>query len=685
VSGLLFSLSLMSRVFHGVALYSVAEPATPENWAELELRGVAEWRITVPVLFLLAVGPEATVVGWPDTSYSSKGTQALLCDLSDALYRLTRLRRLLKSATSKNYVDVAISVLQEDPHRFLVLDTAYALDATPGSRAQAVKLATLADSAKQLHLALEAAESQGAISPASSLYAFESGQSSTFGFWSTRVDYRLYDGYQNEPGELPAELDGLVDLREDRYSSDADLREKSRADGGFLYDQSCDAYRVWPSAEATHAGCGLITPYGRWLVTHDRMYESLVTHDFSTGWWTAIDPNQRHVLLDVNGIAQWDETFSEAYVINEQLAQLQVEPGKASRLRRIDTGEWLPVRFADLFPRPDGMVEYSNAAGKHGLLSPSGEVLTKSIYDSIDKFHKRLRVATYTRNGKCGLLGDDGVERTEPKYANIATKFVGDLCWVLTETNRLGVLRSDGTETVAPAYELVIQAMYYHGFQPTHYVNRDGLAWEMNMQGEFVSEAGSAQAMREDFVNQMRSVWGLDVEWTELTHQEVSRTFRGDRFRSLVLLLCADDERFNSVWQELEQRLRGEPDDDGDLLTLRVSSSRTVEHELFRSFAWPYPSTTLDWKAADEISHFASHFPEVDVFDAFEWDGLDEGEGMTEGLAAADAWAAQRGYRLFSLDTDGDSYELGLVTVTNVDLFQQLADELGINAHISAG
>jgi hypothetical protein len=36
-----------------VTLFSVGEAATPDNWDDLPLKGVAEWRAAVPLLFQL--------------------------------------------------------------------------------------------------------------------------------------------------------------------------------------------------------------------------------------------------------------------------------------------------------------------------------------------------------------------------------------------------------------------------------------------------------------------------------------------------------------------------------------------------------------------------------------------------------------------------------------------------------
>lgn len=677
-----------------VTLFSVAEAATMENWDDLPLKGVAEWRQQVPVLFQLVFCDGAHLALWP--RHGVKHDSVLMMMHEPAVDQLLRVRALLPDML-KPKMDAVLAVVQAQRLSALVLDFDTVLGTAADAKGFPKVLAAFRVSLARVRQELAAAQLAGVITAAQPLlYTLISMPEQTWGYWDARVDHSLYHEHGSALETPPTEL--------------ADV-----ADGHVEFDRWGGWYTVSAATGQGVHGIGVITPYGRWLVPPSSGYGEVNGNALEFGWITAgkraadtaisserakirVDDIQWQ-LLDANGVPAGPELFYFIAVVSATLALIN----RSSRTD--DTGEvyhlpshqWLDVKADNLHVRPDGFVGYA-LKNKHGLLDTDGRIVVPARYESISTFHKKTGLAIVAKGGLHGMLNRTGDLVVPIKYhaIRISTRngppsFIGDRVWILDAGNHLGVLSANGAEVVAQQHKMVFPGQFYLENAASHLVQVKDMAWEMDMQGNLGNPAGSVAALHASFrAGRLKSLQPQPSKPPSphqpdrvINRQLIAAELRRKDFHAVLMLLCPDQDALQAVWHELEQTLDAVDDaqPEADLLEQvpQVATASTVEQLLFSLPLWPFPRCLLDWKSIDEINALAIHFPEhADAFTGFHWDGELEGEDISQGFAAAGRWLNKSGLCLLDIQTGGDCYDLGILARRHIAEFSALTSQLGI-------
>jgi hypothetical protein len=686
----------MSRKFATTTLFSVSARPTPTNWDDIDLKGIAEWRAELPILFKALFCSDSDPFAFPN--YDTDRPSALIMTQQAAENQLSRIGALLPSGLSPLAAH-ALAILQAQGLAYVVLDFDKTLGMYPAERGFPKALNIFKAGLDEINREVEAAERNGCISPEHpELFKLIADTHRSWGYWDPRVDYAVYNGFGEEPDVPPFELH---DMPSDRY----------------VYESNADWYRLKPD-RVNGRGEGVLSPYGRWWVHPDLGFDRTYEHDLDKGWITAarlpdgstIAENDstyfdalQWQIFDANGVAIGDEIFDLVLIASATLAVIKRvgDTGDDGELYHLPSRRWLGIMASNVSVRDDGSITYMTGSygGDHrlGLIDTEGNIIAGARYRQISQFHKKLGLAViaegevndgYTH----GLINRAGEEVVSARYRFVRVSsrdgppsFVADRVWVLDTDLRLGAVSACGVEVIKPEHPILLPGDFFTNNLSAHWVDVGGEAWELNLDGGLSNHFGPVAAFREGRKHAFSTMTVGEVEqkltWL-VNRKTLSDALRREPFRELLELLCSDRVALDDAWQRLEQTLAGDDTCVFDM-SLDVTSDESAEQLLFRERFWPFPRTMVDWKATDSINGFAVAFPEVSpAFDGFQWEGEALGEDIGQGFQQASRWLEKSELVLMSIYTGSDSFLLGICAIWHVPRLQDLASQLNIGITI---
>ena len=691
------------------SLHEFPDHARPLDEEAGDVAGLAEWFDAVPALFLLLVGEgqrASSAIGNCDDA------QVLLASsMKDARARWQRFRALtaaLLPMEAHTEMDRIQDALDSSPHPWLVLDTIDLAWDSSNAEAFGAHLAQL-----QVHGAslVAALQPEGAPAPCTAvaelpevLRPLVSDWRRQWGWWSDQVIARLWAvEYETEDERAPF-LQALTvdDWRPDLAAyvvhppNDANGGKKKRA----------EANRRPP--------VGLVTPYGRWLLPFEAGATSVYQGRASGPWVIALRddtdktkkksalPSVAGGLMDRNGVWRYPVgNLGYADVVAEDLlwADFPAEPKAGGQLVRISTGEVLHAGVTSAFQSDDGLLRLRDAQERSAVASADGaRILVPHRYEAVRNFDTRKRWAVMADSkGLEGVVALDGRELIPCKHGHIArgnrdappkvygrNRFIGldfapmqlmlydtdgrpvsaamhfwtDTGNPIVEGDRLLTLNEDGPDAQVQWVDFDGQVLERTGMTRTEFyeARREGRSHNARRKKKSVDDT-SLQAICDEAATGRG--WLVDL---------IGCVWLGDKAASQAAL------------QALLDQLRAAmaPEAGPDAVTALLWGVDNPREGLVYAVTGGSPLfTTFDWKDGDAVKSLALPVP-GNAWDGFQWEPLDNGDDITEGLDAARKHLAPHGYALYELQSLGDYYAVGAVRTKDRSRFKKLVGQAAL-------
>lgn len=711
-------------------LFSVASyPAASDDYyddANPNIAGLAEWFLTIPDLFLLLLGGDATAT--PFAVYSEPGAnKALVVETAKAQQRWQDFYKLAIQTSPHLQIPLAHidKLLMATQHSYLALDVwSSVTEKEQAKKAYNAHLAAINAKAKSLEMALSQSTPELLQAPIAQLLHH---WQQSLGYWSTEVIARVSD-IDYEPIDQYPLLSGLVEL-EDKNDDDS-------VDGWLKH---IPAYVVRKKGEPKATGAvGVVTPYGRWLVPltlgmnyiqdagrysdqNETCYGWLVA-----AYWKNDDKNFKTVehnalLLDVNGVqitpvmkntglyihSPWVAQVNRDYIGHDcdhndlvRLPDLSILV--AGTTRGVEYSEDDFLHFSKSYS-----VFYEGETHQRtyaGVMSAEGQVIIPANqYESISEFSKKKlaivskfdanNTYTSTLHGETrllhGVIAATGKEIIPCNYALIAgvgspKVYQKDRLLALDFNLCPSIYKTNGELVCATPY-VVHHAHLMGGVKVVNdcvIVMHEDYMWLMSFDGELVKRDMSIV----DFQTHLKKVFGSESQtFCPITKQDILDANPWDTLYSLSYCLCLGDESSataicTSIYDYLN-KVEDDPEEDPyDSENWSVKEHQSVLAKLYtlvfeearqRGFA-----AQVDWKDTQAISDLDGY---IDALEGFTWNAGDNGESMTDGIAAASRYAQKNGVHLFLLALEDDSYKIGFVRDADKATLLEMTASLGVS------
>ena len=651
------------------ALFSTAFLPGQTGFDTDAITGLAEWRLDVPTLFKLLVGADAQAVAWPIYGDGEDCACVLAVPMLQAQASWQALCALMDRPRDAAAIVArsAISALLAGGQAWLVLDCVQLIAHDIGTPQYAAALGALRAEAQALHLALQ----RGERAALASLLAAGTASPAT-GYWSASASAQLADVEELDAQDVPF-LQGLEVV-------------------GWEEDALCYEVRAPGEPEVT----GLVTPYGRWIVPLSRRYVDLSAHDAEEGWITfaTADAPDAHGVLDLNGTVVLPPAPGTLYVISPHLLQ-QIDADGASRLLRLPDGALLIDRVDNMCQREDGLIDIERQMhdverNVHGVVDKMGKVVVPPAYSSVQDFGTKKKIAIVSQriagrflfglvNSHGELLAPCQYEAIDCATTSSPPKLRKNLIFAIDAQGLACMLTLDGKQAFTPLYP---PAHHLRGVAVQSdflYVVKDGMAWSMDFTGQLLEQFDTVDNFKAAITAQLSEAMGLGKKTPEkkpakrrsFTPAQILAKADRAQLRSMAALLLLGDAELAArcVDITLEELAEDDPEEEyeGDtpevacFFLLWSTASHTLGH-----------GTTLDWKAVDEVPRIVQHI-DLPALQDFCWAGREDGDAMTEGLAAIAAHLAPHQLRLVNLHGGEDTYYLGVVRAQDAAAFNKVA------------
>lgn len=636
------------------------------------LRGLAEWRLDIPLLFKLLIGPDARPCHWPVYDFGEDGHCVLAAPLAQARESWQQLCAMMERPRDAAAIVArsAISALLAGNGQWLVLDCVQLVPHDVGTPPYDAALQQLRVEAAQLHAALVAGE-RNALAP---LLDGATGSTPALGYWSASASAQLFDIEELETDSLPF----MANLTVQAWHNDA----------------LC--YEVTPAGQAQPVG--LITPYGRWIVPLALGAAEVDVHDAQHGWltFTVSDGDApRTGLADLNGMLVVPPAAGALYIVNAHLA-LQVNVSGAGRLLHLPDGAVLHENVEHVSLRDDSYIDFerghNDERNRCGVLDATGQIVLQPCYSSVQDFGKKNRIAIVSQriDGRFlfGLANTDGVLLAPCQYSEIDCATTSSpprvrkkLIYAVDAAGRVCLLRQDGRQAFAPRYApahhlrgVVIQDDFL-------YVASEGMAWRMDFAGQLIEQVGTLEQFKADVTAELSAAMGLNrpaddhIEINAYTPAQLLEQADSGELHAIASMLVLGDSALAASCVRLMQE--GLEQDDPEEQYEGATPEAACLFSLWSTAAHALGfGTTLDWKAVDEIEHIGAHIT-VPALQDFRWHGREDGEGMEDGLQAIGRHLDAHGLQLVNVMSGDDTYYLGLLRDQDVAAFERMAEGTG--------
>ncbi|HOY69941.1 MAG TPA: WG repeat-containing protein [Methylotenera sp.] len=690
------------------------------------IAGLAEWFLTIPDLFLLLLGGDATAT--PFAVYLEPGTnKALVVETAKAQQRWQVFYKLAVQVYPQLLTPLAHidKLLMATQHAYLALDVWSSIaEKEQTKKTYNAYLAELKAKAENLEKALSQSTPEHLQAPIAQLL---NHWQQSFGYWSTEVIARK-NNMDYEPISDNPLLQGLVELEDKNYDDSVD---------GWL--RHIPAYVVRKKGESKEsAAVGVVTPYGRWLVPltlgmnyiHDTsrysdqnetLYGWLVAAYWDSDLKTHKTIEHNSVLFDVNGVQMTPVLKNTGLFIHS--------PRVANIIRnyieheKYDDSYIVHLPDLSVLVAGTGGVEYSEDGYLHysqpnyvfydgetnqrtfaGLMNFDGLVLIPANqYESISEFSKSKKLAlvskfdasrTYTsslggeKRLRYGVIDNTGKEIIPCQYLLIGgvhqpKVYQKDRLLALDFNLCPSIYKTNGELVCATPY--VVHHAHLIGeikvVNDCVIVMHEDYMWLMSFDGELVKRDMSVA----DFQLHLKKMFsGESITYRPITKQDILNADPWDTLYSLSYCLSLGDEATaaaicNSINTYLN-KVEDDPEDDPhDSENWSVKEHQSVLAKLVilvfeevrsRGFA-----RHVDWKDTDAISDLADW---IDALDGFEWNANDNGESINEGIAAAGRYAQKNGVHLFLFAPEDDSYKICFVRDVDKTTLLEITASLGV-------
>lgn len=709
-------------------LFSLSDKPSNENWETLTVNGLAEWSDHVPALFLLLMGDDPVRWAWPaydDDNYPP----AFLCPHDAAAWRLQDLIGLVSAADSPRYQallaalnDVA-ATLAAQAQSYVLLHFSTVTYPLFGrkytSKGFKRYVETLLDEARQLSREFATAATTGCLDDKLPILnkLLEHPQSE-LGYWAAEVIDGYWQDLTYQPDELPAFL-----AKYDGYWYNDD-------ESAVGYDGRLEAYVVRQRIVGQATREGVVTPYGRWLVPlgaarittnkyDGKGLRSWITLslDISPAGAEGADGDTLYGLRDANGVEVLPMNYESLYVVSDHLAFVRLAGEDAEErplhIVQLDSMTVLPGEFtSEIFSnREDGYIEAERFGKKgkpgRGLLDAHGNTVAAFEFDGFSEFNKRTKLASVRRNGKVGLINQRGEVVLPIKYDAIAVKsgdvphFFGDRTLIFSFDRdvdgdqidrRVGIADKSGQVIVPPTMHCW-HLQYVFDRNGEVMVYEDDTMYSLRADGTLSGPIGSRQATINYISAELNKKRRPHPEAAVVDAASLAAQLDRVSFDEFLSILCRDNEAAYAAVRQIaadlidhclneapEDAEAEDSDEEENGVSIHVVSGESPSMAFFRELRWSLRNEQalmhLDWKAVDELVQAQFHLPDIAALANFSWDGVAEGEDMTDGFLALDEFLSPRGYRVVSCSTDGDYYLIGVIAAGRVERFLELVDAL---------
>lgn len=651
------------------ALFSTAILPGQAGFDTEAITGLAEWRLATPMLFKLLIGAGTQAVAWPVYGDGEDAPCVLAAPLAQAQASWQALSALMAPPRDAAAIVArgAIGALLAGAQAWLVLDCVQLIPHDIGTPDYAAALDAVRAEAQALHAALLRGD-QAALAPLLSL----AGAAPASGYWSATASAQLADVEELDAEDLSF-LHGL------------DVR-------AWVEDALC--YEVGKAGQPDVLG--LVTPYGRWIVPLSLNAVALDSGDAGDGWLTfatAARPDA-HGVLDLNGCVALPPAPGALYVISPHLVQ-RISPDGASRLLRLPDGALLMDGVDNICQRDDGLFDverqtHDDERNVCGVLDATGRVVLAPQFSSVQDFGTKRKIAIVSQriggrflfglvNSGSELLAPCQYEAIDCVTTSSPPKLRKNLIFAIDAQGLACMLTLDGKPAFTPRYPpahhlrgLAVQSDFL-------YVVKDGMAWSMDFTGRLLERFDTVDNFKAAITAQLSESMGLGKKKPEKKPAK-RRSFapaqilaKADReqLRAMAALLlpghadlaarCVDITLEELAEDDPEEEYEGDSPEAACFFLLWSIASHTLGH-----------GTTLDWKAVDEVPRIAQHIGLPALRD-FSWPEREDGDTMTEGLAAIAAHLAPHQLRLVNLHGGEDTYYLGVVRAQDAATFNKLA------------
>jgi len=636
------------------------------------LGGLAEWRMDIPMLFKLLLGPDPQPCYWPVYDFGEDGHCVLAAPMQQAqaiwqqLYDLMEPPRDAAAIVARS----AISALLASGQQWLILDCVQMIAHDVGTPEYVRALQQLRRDAAQLHAALLAGD-RAALAP---LLSGATGSLPACGWWSASASAQLFDIEE-------VDTEDLVFLQE------FDVQQ-------WHDDALC--YEVCAPGQSQPVG--LVTPYGRWIVPLSFGVTRIDAHDAEHGYLVYARHDggaEHHGVLDLNGVPVLPPSAAALYIVNAHML-LQVDACGAGRLLHLPDGALLQDKVEHVSERDDGYIDFERQTDDRdernvcGVMDATGKVVLEPLYSSVQDFGKKhpLAVVSQRIDGRFlfGLADTAGRLVAPCQYSEIDCATTSSpprvrkkLIYALDADGRVCMLTTRGQQAFAPLYapahhlrSVVVQDDFV-------YVAKDGMAWRMDFAGQLIEQLGTLEQFKADVSAQLSKAMGLDrpatLELFSYTPAQLLDSVDTDQLRTIATILVLGDTELadRCVQLMLEELAEDDPEQEYEGATPEAACLfllwSTASHAL--GFG-----TTLDWKAVDEIGHIGSHIT-VPALQDFHWQDREDDDRMEEGLRAIGRHLAPHGLQIVNIMSGDDTFYLGLLRDADVAAFERIAEGTG--------
>jgi WG containing repeat len=694
--------------------------------ANPNISGLAEWFLTVPDLFLLLLGNDAHAT--PFAAYSDAGVnKALVVETQKAQQRWQAFYQLalqIKPALQTQLATIQ-NVLMAEKLPFLALDIwSSVTEKEQAKKTYNAYVESLIQRAKILDDALSISAPSQVAAPISALLVNSHNQ---LGYWSVAAITR----------EFELEREDIANI-----AFLADYQEYEDENPYWLYHipayivRKKDSPQRSPIGVVTPYGRWLV-PLALGMTSVDDVWnEQQASLD---GWikCDAVEYDKKHdctrhdsVLFDVNGNQVTPVMQNTALLVHSakvgSLYKDFIDKSDKADIVHLPDLSLILASISGVDYSEDGYIRYRKKIFmRHGepgeseligLMQADGQVLVLAdTYSSIGEFHKTKHLAVVTKDKPdfvydenkssiknighlVGVINKTGQLVVPCEYLYVLP-ITGDnrlkvhqkdrLLLVGTD-EKLSIYKTNGELVAATNYQVPGQLIYLDGYLNEGTVTvTDG---ENVMQMDFDGIAGAPEMRLSDFMDAVLAPYRNALarvkqnrenllQYKTVSAQTIIDAKPWDALFTLCNCVClADENTAVQMCKAIAEHLQsGDYDDEDWSIPAEQPAASVAFNIAFRDASESGFGARIDWKDSETLGALASMAPKITALKGFKWSANDNGDNMTDGIAAAAKYVQKSKVNLFTLPADGDLYEIGFVADANMQSLIELTNSVGIH------
>jgi hypothetical protein len=255
---------------------------------------------------------------------------------------------------------------------------------------------------------------------------------------------------------------------------------------------------------------------------------------------------------------------------------------------------------------------------------------------------------------------------------------------------KLSIYKTNGELVAATHYQVPGQLIYMDGYLQGDLVTvTDG---DNVMQMDFDGVAGAPQGTLTDFMDAILAPYrnalarvkqnrDNPLQYKTVSAQNIIDAKPWDTLFTLCNCVClADENAAVQMCKAIAEHLQsGDYDEDDWSIPAQQPAVSVAFNIAFRDAAESGFGARIDWKDSETLGALASMAPKITALKGFKWSANDNGDNMTDGIAAAAKYVQASKVNLFTLPADGDLYEIGFVSDANMQTLIELTNSVGIH------